>query len=453
MRTLSDHLSSCAACRQVEAAYRQVGESLRMLPTLTPDASFRERVFAAIAAERQRIGPAALRASRATTEPSLPVVRAPVPLTRAPRRIGPVPLTAMVAAAVLVVSLVAMQWISGRSASGLAANISRQPSVSTTQSHLSSYLPDQRFYQVNDVQATRDWLAYAASDGAGSDMLYVVSRENGATHAILTSPATGQVTLISVSRHWVVWTVSSTVGWAVSAAPLTGASAWRAQTLAQGVSSTLTGAWANDTEALVATSTSGEAILQRMSIASSETSAVVIATGSHPGAIITNPSLAGDAVYWADVWADLQGSLHSAIWSATPAGIGPITQAGGEAFAPVTASGYLTWVNASHALSVDAKGGAAAVLAACGQATGKLIALALHSGVTVTLTSETASTSVHLAGGLALWSAGGAAQGYDLAARRALSQNSLLAHAQVTGATSDALAWFDGSHLVVYELN
>src|SRR5579859_4893247 len=77
MRALREHLATCASCRQVEARYRQVGESLRLLPTIMPDASFRDRVFAAIALERERLGPAAIRASRATTEPSLPVVRAP----------------------------------------------------------------------------------------------------------------------------------------------------------------------------------------------------------------------------------------------------------------------------------------------------------------------------------------------------------------------------------------
>src|SRR5574340_1593808 len=59
MRQLAEHLESCAACRQVEAMYRRVGESIRQLPSIIPDAAFRESVFAAIAAERQKLGPAA----------------------------------------------------------------------------------------------------------------------------------------------------------------------------------------------------------------------------------------------------------------------------------------------------------------------------------------------------------------------------------------------------------
>ena len=83
LRQLAEHLENCAACRQVEAMYRRVGESIRQLPSIIPDAAFRESVFAAIAAERQKLGPAAMLASRAETQPALPVVRAPItPLRR-----------------------------------------------------------------------------------------------------------------------------------------------------------------------------------------------------------------------------------------------------------------------------------------------------------------------------------------------------------------------------------
>ena len=452
MRALSEHLATCASCRQVEAAYRRVGESLRLLPTLTPDASFRERVFAAIAAERRRLGPAAMRASRAETEPSLPVVRAPVPLSRARRRISPMPLAAMVAAAVLLVSLVTMQWISGRNASSLAANIAHGTNSTAAQSHLSSYLPDQRFFQVADLRATRDWLAYTAGDGAGATMLFVVNRHTGASHTLFASPTSAQVRLVSLSAHWVVWSASSTAGWAVSAAPLTGSGAWRAQPLEQSVTSTLTGAWANDTEALIATSASGEATLERMTIVSSATTAIVIATGSHLGAIITSPSMVSGTVYWADVWADMQGSLHSAIWSATTGGASPITLAGGEAYNPVALKGSLVWISATRALTVSVKGDAASLITAAAQASGKLIALDLSKGQSLTLANETAASTVRASGATALWSVGSVIQGYDFGAHRSLAENNLRAHAQVDGASSDAITWYDGSHIVVYTL-
>jgi hypothetical protein len=451
MRALSEHLATCASCRQVEAAYRRVGESLRLLPTLTPDASFRERVFAAIAAERQQVGPAAMRASRAETEPSLPVVRAPL-APRARRRIGPMPLAAMAAAAVLLVSLGAMQWISGHNPSNLAVKLPQATNSVATQSRFSSYLPDQRFFQVADLRASRDWMAYTAGDGAGETMLFVVNRHTGASHALFTAPVTGQVRLVSISAHWVVWSVSSETGWTVSAAPLTGAHAWRSQTLEQSLISTLTGAWANDTEALIASSAGGEATLERMTIASSATSSVVIATGSHLGAIIASPSMENGTVYWADVWADMQGSLHSAIWSVTTPDANPVTQAGGEAYDPIALKGSLVWINSTRALTVSARSDAAAILAAAAQASGKLVALDLNKGQSVTLANETAASSVQASGTTAVWSAGSVIQGYDFAARGPLAENNMMTHAQTAGVSGDAITWYDGSHIVVYTL-
>lgn len=453
MLVLSEHLATCPACRKVENEYRRVGESLRALPTFTPDASFRDRVFAAIAIERERLGPAAMRASRATTEPQLPVVRAPIPLSRPRRRLGPVPIAALVAAAVLLVSLVAMQWVSGLNAANIGANINKQPSVTSSQGRLNSYLPDQHFFQVTEVRATRDWLAYVAGDGAGSTMLFVVERHNGHTHAILTSPASGEVKLVSLTAHWVTWSVTSAAGWTVSAAPLKGASAWRPQPIMQSASSTLTGAWANDSEALVAISAGGEATLQRISIASSATSAIVIATGSHQGAIIASPSMTSDTVYWADVWSDMQGSLHSAIWSQSASGAGPIAQAGGEAYNPVAVNGSLLWINATRALTIDPKGGATAIVAGMAQANGKLVALTVKSGQSVTLANDIAASSVRVGGATALWNSGATIQGYTLDTHQSLAQSKLLTHATVASATSDSLAWFDGSHIVVYRLS
>lgn len=123
MRALADHLAGCAECRQVEALYRRAGESIRLLPSFVPDAAFRARVFAAIEAEKSRMGPAALRASRAETEPSLPVVRAPVTGITPMRRRAPSPVAraAMAIAAVLALALFALQLI-GFDMSGAAAS-------------------------------------------------------------------------------------------------------------------------------------------------------------------------------------------------------------------------------------------------------------------------------------------------------------------------------------------
>jgi hypothetical protein len=125
MRALADHLASCASCRQIEATYRRVGESLRLLPTMTPDAAFRASVFAAIAAEQRTLGPAAMRASRAETEPSLPVVRAPITPIRRRRAPQPVTRAAIAIAAVLALALFATQFIPSLDMGGLAASLFR----------------------------------------------------------------------------------------------------------------------------------------------------------------------------------------------------------------------------------------------------------------------------------------------------------------------------------------
>ncbi|HEX8996334.1 MAG TPA: zf-HC2 domain-containing protein [Ktedonobacterales bacterium] len=133
MRALAEHLAGCASCRQVEATYRRVGESLRLLPTITPDAAFRESVFAAIAAEQQKLGPAAMRASRAETEPSLPVVRAPVTQIRDRRTPRPVARAAVAVAAALAIGLFATQFIPSMGMGGAAASFLR--GVSSLQGH------------------------------------------------------------------------------------------------------------------------------------------------------------------------------------------------------------------------------------------------------------------------------------------------------------------------------
>ncbi|HZC06923.1 MAG TPA: zf-HC2 domain-containing protein [Ktedonobacterales bacterium] len=128
MRALADHLATCAACRQMEAMYRRVGESLRLLPTITPEPSFRESVFAAIAVDQRRVGPAAMLASRAETQPSLPVVRAPIaPVTPIRRRPIPTPVmrAAVAIAAVLALALFATQFVPTLATSGFAASFFR----------------------------------------------------------------------------------------------------------------------------------------------------------------------------------------------------------------------------------------------------------------------------------------------------------------------------------------
>jgi hypothetical protein len=83
LEALGLHLADCPACRQKEAAYRDVGAGVRQLSSITPPPEFRARVFAAIAADQAALaGRSAMAitappvsASMEDTQPLLPVVR------------------------------------------------------------------------------------------------------------------------------------------------------------------------------------------------------------------------------------------------------------------------------------------------------------------------------------------------------------------------------------------
>ena len=165
MRALADHLAACASCRQVEATYRRVGESLRLLPTITPDASFRESVFAAIVAEQRTLGPAAMRASRAETEPSLPVVRAPITPIRSRRAPQPVMRAAFAIAAVLALALFATQFVPSLDMGGAAANFFRGASSLSTSAHTPGIVanPSHTPFAASDFSATNLYQGYVNS--------------------------------------------------------------------------------------------------------------------------------------------------------------------------------------------------------------------------------------------------------------------------------------------------
>lgn len=109
-----------------------MGERIRRLPSITPPADFRERVFAAIQAEERRVSPAVVALSRAVTDPSLPVVRA---VSARPRRrelrVGP--RAALAAAALIGLTLAAAQFLPGRgSLGGIADSLSKIAGNSST---------------------------------------------------------------------------------------------------------------------------------------------------------------------------------------------------------------------------------------------------------------------------------------------------------------------------------
>jgi hypothetical protein len=453
MRLLAEHLASCAACRQVEATYRRVGESLRLLPTLTPDASFRASVFAAIAADQRKLGPAAMRVSRAETEPSLPVVRAPVTPIRsisARRAQQPVTRAALAIAAVLALALFATQFIPSLDLGGFAANLFRGASSADLNAHITRYHPDARFHAVTGVRATSAWLAYTASDSTGATMLFVTDRSHNQTHPALAAPATGAVTIYALSSHWLIWSDTAN-GWTLHATGLTGASAWQTRQLAQsdGAGSILVSVWADDSHALVAVApASGSGSILSIPLAGGAGN--VIAHAAEPGALLTNPTSANGVVYWDDVWTDQSGRLHGAVWSSGGATSARLTQTGDEAYGVALAHGRLIWVNAATAPTVTATN-AATLASTASRTQGAVEALSVTGGATPQMIdAHGVAGSVQAAGALAIWSDGATAHAWNLGQNAADPIAGQLGGATTHAVSADALAWFDGSRIAVY---
>jgi len=132
--TIRRHLAACEACRRVDADFRGVGRSIRGLPSITPPADFRERVFAAIHADERHVSPALAVLSRAATDPSLPVVRlGSARPRRRELRIGP--RAVLAAAAVLALTLAAARFLPD---AGLGQVADRLPIPSATSTPVAS---------------------------------------------------------------------------------------------------------------------------------------------------------------------------------------------------------------------------------------------------------------------------------------------------------------------------
>ncbi len=448
LRLLADHLTTCAECRQVEATYRRVGESIRLLPSITPDASFRASVFAAIAAEDRKLGPAAMRVSRAETEPSLPVVRAPItpmPIRKAQR---PVARAAMAIAAVLALALFATQFIPSLDTDGFAVNLFRGASSAALSSRVTHYQPNAQLRTVTGVRATSDWVAYTGTDAAGATMLFVTNRQTNQTRTIL-SATTGAVHIYSVTADWLVWSDASN-GWTLRATALTGSSAWRTVQLAQAdaVSSLLTGVAVTDSSVLVGTASQhGNGLL--WSIPLTGGAGVVVAQASHMGGVIMNPASANGATYWNEIWADVSGTLHGAMWRSTAAGSAAIAPAGDEAYGLAVAQGRLVWVSASQTPTLQATD-AATLAQAASETTGSVESMSIGDRAVHMVDTLGVAGSLQAAGSLAVWSDGAAPHVWNLGQNASDAATSLLGKPAVDAVSADALAWFDGSRIGVY---
>lgn len=347
-----EHLAGCAACRRWEAEARQVGERLRQLPTITPPASLRANVFAAVQAEQMAAAHRAAEAAgvgstRTPTNP-LPVV-AVATASRPAERIGefglrrlrpPRILFGRVTAIGTVAALLGLLFLSHLMTFTIATPGSGIQTCLVCSSAPAQYSADPKFPVVTSVAANLSQVIYVgqgvASQGtAGTQMLFVRDRATGVETALLSAPSAQPLTIETLSSAYVVLLVGPPQGaWTLQAIPLTTDGqvpaftqqvptilATSGATLNGQHITTLTAVWASDTTVLAALAlANGTTVLARCDLTAGAPPTVLTLAQSLPGHTLTDPYLDGATAYWTDVTTGSDGTLHSVLWRMSASG-------------------------------------------------------------------------------------------------------------------------------------
>ncbi|MEO7000606.1 MAG: hypothetical protein ABI068_02250 [Ktedonobacterales bacterium] len=500
LAALTRHLSICAECRQTEATYRRVGESLRQLPSITPPPGFKEALFARINAEvaptaqtAQTAKSPAARArhlSRADTAPAIPVVRAPIAqpqrrtggviaLSSGRPALGPTARVALALAAMLILAAFLARYIPGVSAFGAtAANIFS--GASKAQPHdlpVSRYTPDARYPLVTAAIASTSLLVYSAADATGARMVFAEDRHTRHSQPLLASAITQPVTFYALTAHWLLWSVGDVTGaaspWALRVtqlAALSGAGDDKfvraTHTLTEGDAASgatdatasalparLYGAWSDDGSALVAEMTrAGQGEIVRYPLTATAITApqgTLVAQASAPGRALMDPSADQGQYYWSEVWVDSNGVVRSVVWRSDSAGHLAQALPGDQAFHPQAAHGTLIWVTESSQVVTNAT---TTVLdaATLSSLTGSLQARDLHDGKQWTLATNVSEQTLDVAGSLVLWQANTQESAYDLHQHAALNIASAARNATAASVTDSAITWASADHGSIY---
>jgi hypothetical protein len=472
LEALGQHLSGCADCRRVEASYRQVGEGIRQLPSITPPASLRAAVFAAIHGDETRAAPTLEQFTTEDTHPRLPALRGGAGSGATPRR--PLVLgtrTAVAVAAVLLFTLFSARLLPSLAqglpliASSISTAVQRAmgspagPSVEQYATHIPSG-------QITQAMASDHWVAYVATDASGHSMLYAENRSDRHDVALLPAPLDTAIAVRGVSDHWVVWLAGSGTAaspWTLWASPLNtlgGKSATAVASpplaLASGggtashAGALLGGVWLSGDIALVAeTTTVGDSTLARLDLAAGQgapAAAQILARAHAPGHLLTDPAVAGTNSYvWAEVWLDGATGLHSDIWQSDSSGQPRQVTHDGMSFAPRIAGQSLVWVRPSAPVFLDASvvAGQPAMAAqlALAQLGGSIQTRNLRNGLDRQVSAHAAASSLAVAGALVVWREGGHTHTYDLVRNAPSAVDRQIHTAAYTGANGTALAW------------
>lgn len=463
---LTQHLTTCAECRQLEASYRRVGENIRQLPSITPPADFRERVFAAIQADQRHIAPVVAQASRAITNPAIPVVRPAARVMRpslVPFR--PRVAFALTAAAVLLLCLISVRIFAQGGPVSLGGNAASLPTVSPFGLNLSGahgftrYSPGANYAAATGALATGTWLVFSTTDAAHGTMLFAVNRQTKQRTALLTAAQPGTMTIHALTDRWVIWGIgngASDAPWSLHASRLPsteGVADTTPLTLIDTTTrngdtpTTLGGVSANGDIVLVAAAAaSGSGILLRYDLSNNTPAATVIARSPAPGHLLTDPTIYNGSYYWADVWFDGATGLHSAIWRSDDSGHKQQVLSDQEAFHPQAVQNTLVWVEIAPQTAMTIGSGVQSVqpdddILMLNQLSGSLQAQLLKGGQKWQISDQADVTSVQASGSILLWRGSSQMHAYDLRSRALSSVDQQVRQADFADATTSAIVW------------
>lgn len=485
LTALSEHLSTCAACRQKQEAYRGVGEHIRELPTITPPASFRGAVFAAIEADRVKRESPAARLARADTDPELPVVRVR-PLTRpaarqgtaTARRLTTTRIITGLAAAIVLAFLGAQAFADFNP--GALTNALSHILPGAVQPTVTSYTLGGQYPVVDSASAGKQWVVAVASahEGDSQEMLVALDRATGKTTPLLSAPMNGPLHLEALTDSWVLWSQgdnSSGWGWTLYASTLPTrdgaavdaplrliANPPASAMVPAGMPWVFTGATAQGNTVLVSgTSQLGMGAILRFDLSSANTSSGVtpqpqtVGT-ANSGDVLSDPVLAGATAYWEDTSVDSAGHVHSAILSASLNSSrlsSSTTVVPDDAFDPHLAGNTLVYVAAAN-VQAPAAGGLPALAQALANVQGTLDARDLTTGKTTQITRNVSVSSLLVGGSVVLYHAADGWHSYDTHSGAPLAVDSSLRHAAFVAVTAEAVAWggANASSIQVYNL-
>lgn len=486
LSAISEHLGTCAACRQKQEAYRGVGEHIRELPTIVPPASFRAQVFAAVEADRARHESPAARLAQADTDPELPVVRV-LPRTHrsgqaTSTRRGPQPARiAAGLAAALVIGVLGAQAVGDFNPGVLSNAFSHLNPGSATSPTVASYALGGQYSSVQQAMAGKQWVVAVASAGATGEMLVALDRATGKITPMLDGPVDGPLRIVAMTDSVVVWVQGDPLdahegldGWHLNVTRLPsgdgvfpGAPSGLASGMPfdlpgqSGAYNILTGVSVTG-NTVVATLASNEPSGARSIVESCMVSPAgpVGATGSaisqffkaDAGHLVSDPVLVGSTYYWTDAWVDGSGQLHSALvrWTGPQATTVVVPDG---VFGLRAAGNTLVYITASN-VQAPSSGELPALAQTVAGVSGTLTVRDLASGHTSQVARGVSGASLASSGSVLIYRAADGLHAYDARTSTPLAVDSSLRSAGYVLTSPQSLAWGQsGAHPIqVYNL-